>query len=66
MHIRVRKALGCMALLAYLAIYAGLAAMFGGWLLMHAPQWLLAPYYLVAGLAWVAPLKPLFRWMNGA
>jgi hypothetical protein len=22
-------------------------------------------YYAVAGIAWVAPLKPLFAWMNG-
>jgi len=65
MHIRGRKALGCLALLAYLAIYAVVAATFGGWLMAHAPQWQLLLYYLVAGIAWVAPLRPLFRWMNG-
>jgi hypothetical protein len=65
MNVRARKALGCFLLLAYLAIYAGLAATLGGWLLPHVPQWALLIYYVIAGVAWVAPLKPLLRWMNG-
>lgn len=64
MHIRARKALGCSLLLAYLALYVGAAASVGAWLLPRAPAWAEFIYYVVAGLVWVAPLKPLFAWMN--
>ena len=33
-------------------------------LLGEAPRWLHILYYLVAGIAWVLPLKPLLRWME--
>jgi len=66
MNIRTRKAIGCAGLLAYLAIYAAIAATLGGLLAEHAPNYALIAYYAIAGVAWVAPLKPLFAWMNGA
>lgn len=34
-------------------------------LLDGAPRWVLVIYYLVAGIVWVLPLKPLLRWMAG-
>ncbi|MGQ0590385.1 MAG: DUF2842 domain-containing protein [Sphingosinicella sp.] len=33
-------------------------------LIAGAPRWLHVIYYLVAGLAWILPLKPLLRWME--
>ena len=66
MNTRTRKALGCFVLLAYLALYAALAATLGGYVLAHAPNWAALIYYIVAGIIWVLPLKPLFRWMNRA
>jgi hypothetical protein len=66
MNTRTRKALGCFVLLAYLALYAALAATLGGYILAHAPNWAALIYYIVAGVIWVAPLKPLFAWMNRA
>lgn len=66
MDIRARKAIGCAVLLAYLALYTIAAATLGGMLGAHAPQLVLVFYYAVAGIAWVAPLKPLFTWMNGS
>jgi hypothetical protein len=66
MDIRARKAIGCAALLAYLAVYTIAAATLGDILAAHVPQVALVFYYAVAGIAWVAPLKPLFAWMNGA
>lgn len=33
-------------------------------LLDGAPRWVLIVYYLVAGIAWIAPLRPLLRWME--
>jgi len=64
MNTRTRKALGCFVLLAYLALYAVLAATLGGYVLAHAPKWAALVYYIVAGIIWVAPLRPLFAWMN--
>ena len=65
MDIPARKAVGCAVLLAYLALYTIAAATLGGMIGARAPQVVLVFYYAVAGIAWVAPLKPLFGWMNG-
>lgn len=64
MKMRTRKALGCFALLAYLGVYAALAATLGAWLVAHIPHWAQLIYFVIAGVAWVFPLKPLFAWMN--
>jgi predicted membrane channel-forming protein YqfA (hemolysin III family) len=29
-----------------------------------APRWLHVVYYVVAGIVWILPLKPLLRWME--
>ena len=45
----------------------------GGWailvasaaaLIQAAPAWIHVIYYLVAGIVWILPLKPLLRWME--
>lgn len=64
MQSRTRKAIGCFALLAYLAIYTLLAASLGVALAPHLPAWAQLAYYALAGIVWIFPLKPLFGWMN--
>jgi len=64
MNARTRKAIGCFVLIAYLALYAAAAAALGASVLAHAPNWAALLYFLAAGVIWVAPLKPLFAWMN--
>jgi len=64
MNTQTRKALGCFVLLAYLALYAAAAATLGSYILAHAPNWAALIYYVVAGVIWVLPLRPLFGWMN--
>ena len=66
MNVRGRKALGCFVLLAYLTVYTLAAAALGSALVMAWPVWGQLAYFIVAGLIWVLPLRPLFRWMNGA
>ncbi len=66
MNMRARKAVGCFALLAYLALYAAAAATLGAMLLPVLPAWGELIYYAVAGVIWIFPLKPLFAWMNRA
>lgn len=63
---RTRKALGCAGLLAYLAIYTAAAAAIGVALSPSLPAWALLIYFAIAGLVWVIPLKPMFRWMRGS
>lgn len=58
-----RKPAGVLAILALIAVWcvavASLSGVVGGW------WWpLQAVFYLVTGLVWIAPLKPLLRWME--
>jgi hypothetical protein len=64
MDIRARKASGCFGLLAYIAIYAVLAASLGAALAPVIPTWAQLIYYAIAGIIWIVPLRPLFAWMN--
>ena len=56
-----RKLAGIALILALIALWAAfvasLAPLVGKW-----PVLVQAPYYLVMGVAWVIPLKPLIRW----
>ena len=58
-----RKPTGILAILALIAIWAVLVAslspIVGRW-----PVLAQALFYLVAGVAWIAPLRPLLRWME--
>ena len=58
-----RKLAGIAAILALIAIWAllvaSLAHIVGEW-----PVLVQALFYLVAGMIWIAPLKPLLRWME--
>lgn len=56
-----RKPAAIAAIVAIIAgwalLVASLAPLVGNW-----PVLVQAIFYLVAGLAWIAPLKPLLRW----
>ena len=58
-----RKPAGIFAILALITIWAALVASLadevGRW-----PVLLQASFYLIAGIAWILPLKPLLRWME--
>jgi len=58
-----RKPAGIFAILALIAIWAvlvaSLSSFVGQW-----PVVLQTLFYLVAGLAWILPLKPLLNWME--
>ena len=63
MHRSARKPIAMLAMLVFLAAWIWGAASLGS-AMIDAPQWLQLGFYLVAGLAWVLPLRPLFLWMN--
>jgi hypothetical protein len=58
-----RKPAGIIGLLVYLTLYAILVAAFADTLAL-LPGWLMLFAYMVLGIAWIAPLRPLFLWMN--
>lgn len=62
MSARVRKAIGGLLILIFLAFYVLLIITIGD----HVPnQWAVKlVYYLVAGTAWGVPIIPLITWMN--
>ena len=56
----IRKPLGVLAILGWIALWAVLAVT-----LPHpASQWLQILWYGALGVAWIAPLKPVLRWME--
>lgn len=62
MSARVRKLLGMVAIVLFVAAYAAAASKIAD----HLPNnfAVQAVFYLVAGLAWGVPILPLIRWMN--
>lgn len=52
-------ALIVLLIVVWAAFVASLARIVGGW-----PILVQAPFYLVMGIAWVLPLKPLVRWIQ--
>ena len=62
MNIRLRKAVGGLGMLLFLAAYAVVAVTIAG----HLPdnRAVQMVYFVVAGLAWGAPLVPLIAWME--
>ena len=58
-----RKPAGIFAILALIGVWsvliASLAGIVGKWPILAQ-----AIFYLIAGIAWVLPLKPLLRWME--
>ena len=58
-----RKPVGIALILLLILVWAGLVAklarLVGDW-----PVLVQALFYLVVGIGWIAPLKPLIRWME--
>ena len=58
-----RKPLGILMILVLIAVWAILVTSLSGWV----GQWpILAQgvFYLIAGVAWILPLRPLLIWME--
>ncbi|WP_300378715.1 DUF2842 domain-containing protein [Henriciella sp.] len=59
----MRKIIASIIMLLFLAFWIFLAATIGT-RMTDAPFWIQLIFYIVAGFAWVFPLRPLMRWMN--
>jgi len=63
MHIRTRKLIGSLALLALVAIWALVAMAFAQFAVTAANGFVVAAFYVIAGFGWVLPAMPLIAWM---
>jgi len=61
----MRKLIAMGGFLVWLAVYIVAVASLSEQV-AAMPRSLQLVFYLVAGIAWVFPLRPLFRWMNQA
>ena len=58
-----RKPTGIFGILAIIVVWAALVASLAAFV-EKWPVLIQAIFYLVAGIAWIVPLKPLLRWME--
>ena len=58
-----RKPVGILAILTIIVIWAALVASLAVFV-ENWPVLLQGAFYLAAGIIWIAPLKPLLRWME--
>jgi len=58
-----RQPFGMFLILLWITAWCVGAATIGG-LIVDAPIWAQTPFYLIAGIAWIFPLKPMLRWME--
>ncbi len=59
----LRKPLGALGICALALTWCVLIASFSG-AIGRWPGWLQPVFYLVTGIIWISPLKPLLRWME--
>ncbi|MEM8616830.1 MAG: DUF2842 domain-containing protein [Pseudomonadota bacterium] len=58
-----RRIVASLSVIAFLIFWIWAAATLGTYL-ATAPKWLTAIFFIVAGIGWAIPLKPVFGWMN--
>lgn len=59
-----RKPAGMLLIVAIIIAWAGLVASLSG--VVGQWHWVLQLiFYVVAGIVWITPMKPLLRWMEG-
>ncbi|WP_375285852.1 DUF2842 domain-containing protein [Sphingomonas sp.] len=58
-----RKPAGMLMILALIALWCVLIASFSAQL-ARLPGWAQLLVYLVTGIVWITPMKPLLRWME--
>lgn len=59
----MRKPIAVIVMLAFLTFWIWAAGTLGTHL-TGLPRWVQLVFYVVAGIGWIIPLRPLFLWMN--
>ena len=63
MNIRLRRAIGITTTITFIIVYVVFASIAGN-LFLDKPIWIKIPFFAVAGIIWIFPLKPLYMWMK--
>lgn len=63
MDIRYRRAIGLFITLAFIIFYVIFATILGGYFL-NKPAWIKIPLFVIMGIIWVVPLRPVYMWMS--
>lgn len=58
-----RKPVGTLGILAYMAVWAVLVASLSSWVGAW-PILVQSVFYLIAGIIWIFPLRPVLKWME--
>jgi Protein of unknown function (DUF2842) len=64
MKMRTRKAIGTVATVLFIIIYALVIGAFGGILVLGKGILLELPFYIVAGLGWLPFVMFIIKWMS--
>lgn len=59
----MRKPVAIVVMLVFLAAWIWAAGTLGS-NITGLPRWMQLVFFIVAGLGWVLPLRPLLKWMN--
>ena len=62
---RVRTLIGTIGILVFVSVYALLAMALADSRIVDAPKLVQTIAYIVLGIAWIFPLMPVIRWMEG-
>ena len=65
MNRRVRTLIGTVVILVFVCFYAVMAMAVAEGRIQGAPKLVQTIAYIVLGLAWVLPIMPLIKWMDG-
>lgn len=58
-----RRIIASLAILVFLGFWIWAASTIGTYL-ADANDWLVLLFFVVAGIGWAVPLRPVLRWMN--
>ncbi|MDB5592256.1 DUF2842 domain-containing protein [Enterovirga sp.] len=62
---RIRTLLGTVAILVFVCVYALVAMALAESRILEAPKLVQTLVYVILGVAWILPLLPLIKWMEG-
>lgn len=63
MQVQNRRMIGLLVVLLYIVLYLIVAGQIGNFFVNKPPIVNIA-FFIVAGIIWIFPLKPLFNWMR--
>jgi hypothetical protein len=59
----LRKFIAALAILAFIGLWILIIGTIGS-RMTELPDWVQLVFYVVAGVGWILPLKPVLAWMN--